>query len=253
MARLLRAAAAALCAAGPARAASPGLRVAHVEAQVRDAPPPVWPKRFHASFSEISHGVNPFSSDTTSNGSYHYDFESGRELWSHGKGQTDNWCQCAGLKTDERCDILTDPKAGARVALFRTLSPPRCCTIGGFDIGFGPIRPDWLRLTNATFAVEKTYLGANGPRKCLEWASMKPGDWFMMVSDNWSQDEKGVPCRYVDTFKTWVRWTLRLKHEVVFDEASYGTEAEPDEVFAIPAGVDCSAKCPNKEGWCNSR
>ncbi|CAE7039684.1 unnamed protein product [Symbiodinium sp. CCMP2592] len=81
------------------------------------------------------------------------------------------------------------------------------------------------------------------------WASYHPGDWFTMVSDNWSLDAKGVPCVYEDKFNAVFR-RLGLAHKLTFDIVSYDTAPETDDIFAIPKGVDCSRSCPNKKGWC---
>ena len=80
------------------------------------------------------------------------------------------WCQCAGLKTDEQCDLYSVRHNGTAgmFAVFEESS--RCCKIGDWAYGFGPIRPDWLSLTNATFEGNKTVNG----RSCLTWASHHP-------------------------------------------------------------------------------
>ncbi|CAJ1382705.1 unnamed protein product [Effrenium voratum] len=217
------------------------------EAEPIDAhvPKPVLPSRFHVTFQEYTRGMHPWGKGATNAGALHYDFEKLRALWRHGKGQTDNWCQCAGLKTDEQCDLLALPETKTLVALFRTLSPASCCTIGNWSQGFGPLRPDWLVQSNASLVGTSN----EGNRTCYEWASDHPGDWFTMISDNWALDAHGIPCTYEDKFKRVFR-LLGLKHQLTFDLASYDTSPEPDEMFAVPAGVDCSKKCPNKEGWC---
>ena len=55
--------------------------------------------------------------------SLHLDYPASRMRWSHGKGQYNNWCQCAGLpssEASEACDILSirtaqDPAGAACV------------------------------------------------------------------------------------------------------------------------------------------
>eukprot|EP00420_Gonyaulax_spinifera_P023096 CAMPEP_0197891842 /NCGR_PEP_ID=MMETSP1439-20131203/29830_1 /TAXON_ID=66791 /ORGANISM="Gonyaulax spinifera, Strain CCMP409" /LENGTH=318 /DNA_ID=CAMNT_0043511977 /DNA_START=30 /DNA_END=984 /DNA_ORIENTATION=+ len=213
-----------------------GLRIAAESTQLLVPPQPVLASRFHATFTEHTHGLKPWGQDSVNTGSYHYDFAKGRQVWSHGKGQGDNWCQCAGLSTDEPCDLLATKEletAGATYAIFKSLN--KCCKIGDWAHGFGPLRPDWLRATNATYLGEKKV----GNRTCFEWAGGPPGDWFTMISDDWSLDAKGVPCTYEDKFKTFWK-ALGLKHIMFFDEESYSEDAEEAEVMAIPSGMDCS-------------
>lgn len=232
-----------------AGASSGGLRIAAESMEVLSPEPPIMADRFHTTFTERNHGLG-WGAEVTNTGSFHYDYIKGRQVWSHGKGQSDNWCQCAGLKTDEQCDLvatkeLGDP-SGATYAMFRTLN--KCCKIGEWDHGFSPIRPDWLRASNATFVGMKKV----GNRSCSEWAGGPPGDWFTMVSDNWSLDDNGVPCMYQDTFKFFWRM-LGLKHTITFDGGAYSTAPEADDVFSMSPGMDCSQECPNTKGWCKAR
>merc|ERR1711907_436058 len=209
--------------------------------------PPVFAEQFHVNFTEYAHDLHPWGNGTNAMGSLHYDYANTRQLFIHGKGQTNNWCQCAATKTDDECHLLTAKNAsgvGVMVAYFPTLSS--CCTIGNWSMGFGPIRPDWLKIGNATHVGAKQVSG----RTCDEWADPHPGDWFMMTSDNWSQDANGVPCDYVDTFKKWAQ-ALGMRHTLTFDPASYSTTAEDASVLAAPP-VDCSTPCPGKEGWCKA-
>eukprot|EP00658_Telonema_sp_P-2_P024561 TRINITY_DN19874_c0_g1_i10.p1 TRINITY_DN19874_c0_g1~~TRINITY_DN19874_c0_g1_i10.p1 ORF type:complete len:232 (-),score=36.08 TRINITY_DN19874_c0_g1_i10:221-916(-) len=214
------------------------------------ATPPTWPNQFHVEYTEYSHQLHPWGNGTTNQGSLHYDFTNRRQLFVHGEGQTDNWCQCAGTGTDDECHLLSavgasgNSSEGSMIAWFPALA--KCCTIGNWDHGFGPIRPDWLVAGNSTHVGPKKVDG----RMCDEWANNHPGDYFMMTSDNWSQDSNGVPCDYVDTFKKWVR-VLGMRHSLTFDPSSYSTAAEGDAVFARPT-VDCSESCPNKQGWCTA-
>jgi len=196
--------------------------------------------------------IKPFCKFDVNNGNFHYDYDNGRQLWSHGKGQSNNWCQCAGLRTNEQCDLLSlrnsAGSGGTMYAVFKTMVPPQCCTIGDWAHGFGPLRPDWMSRNSATFVGQKSI----GNKTCFEWAVFKPGDWFSMISDNWSVDSEGVPCEYEDKFRVIARW-LGMHHTLTFDAASYGTNHESDEVFMLPDGMDCQEKCPNKQGWCGSR
>merc|ERR1711862_870102 len=138
-------------------------------------------------------------SELKNSGSVHYDFDNLRQVWSHGKGQDDNWCQCSGFDTDEPCDILAtkelDEPEGASYLVYKTLN--KCCKLGKYEKGFGPLRPDWLTKVNPTFVQEKTV----GSRNCYEWASGAAGDWFMMKSGNWAVDKDGISCTYQDVFK----------------------------------------------------
>jgi len=229
-------------------AAFGGLRpTTEVQEKEEEVPKPIMASRFHVTFKEYTHGLKPWGDGTYNVGSLHYDVGSdvARTVWSHGQGQTDNWCQCAGVNTAEKCDLLALPETKTTVALFKTLSPPQCCTIGTWSQGFGPLRPDWLLRGNATLV--STFKVGN--RTCYEWASHHPGDWFTMVSDNWSLDAKGVPCVYEDRFNAVFR-RLGLAHKLTFDIVSYDTAPETDDIFAIPKGIDCSRSCPNKKGWC---
>jgi len=212
--------------------------------------PPVWPSQFHVNFAETTHGLHPWGKDDTNQGELHYDFVNKRQLYIHGEGQTDNWCECANTGTNDECHLLTSMGAngnstvGSMVAYFPKLS--KCCTIGGWDHGFGPNTPEWLVSGNSTHVGTKVVNG----RTCDEWANPHPGDTFMMTSDNWSQDAQGVPCDYVDTFKKWVQ-EVGMHHYLTFDAASYSTASESDTVFAAPS-IDCSQTCPNKKGWCKA-
>lgn len=227
-----------------------GFLVNSVHTTLVQPSPPVFPARFHISFAESSRSMNPFGPYINNSGSYHYDYASGRQLWSHGKGQVDNWCQCAGLKTDEQCDLhaLKLESGGATYAVFKSMSLPTCCKIGDFAHGFGPLRPDWMKLGNATFVGEKQVNG----KTCYEWAVAHPGDWITMVSDNWSVDADGQPCTYENIFNTPFH-LLGLYHMITFDSATYGTNEESVDVFALPSNLDCEAECPNKHGWCTAR
>lgn len=213
-------------------------------------PPPIWPARFHALFTEYTHDMEPWSSGAYNNGSFHYDYARRRQLWSHGKGQTNNWCQCAGLKTDSQCDLYSVSVNGTSGMFAVHADEGHCCKIGDWGFGFGPIRPDWLVLSNSTFLGNKTMPDG---RVCPMWASGTVGDWFMMVSDNWSQDAEGTPCLYEDQFKT-IPHGLGMRHTLTFDAASYSTGAEDDATFTIPPSVvdACQQTCPNKEGWCSA-
>jgi hypothetical protein len=190
----------------------------------------------------------PWQKGNTNTGSFHYDSEAQKEVWFHGKGQTDNWCQCAGLKTDEPCAVVAVPTpseagGGARYLVFKSLG--QCCKLGTFDKGFGPLRRDWLR------GAKKTSQVKIGNRSCTTWAGGPPGDWFTMVSDDWSVDYLGRPCHYADHFKSWARVLLGIAHTLTFDGASYAETVEPDAIFALPEGIDCEQDCPNTAGkWC---
>jgi len=215
--------------------------------------PPVFSPRFHVNFSEYTAmmKVLPWQKGGTNTGSLHYDADGRRQVWLHGKGQSDNWCQCAGLKTDEPCTLIAAPSAneaggGATYVAFKTLK--KCCKLGTFEKGFGPLARDWLRDANKTGQLQV------GNRSCTTWAGGPPGDWFMMISDDWSVDGKGRPCQYADHFKWWARAFMGMSHSYTFDDASYSEAAEPDEVFAVPDGIGCDQTCPNTAGgWCKSR
>lgn len=250
---LVGAASAGLVLGGEVRV-SPGFLVSsQAELAISEAlEQPVFATRYHVDFSEASRSVNPLGKVTTSSGSFHYDWENGRELWYHGKGQTDNWCQCAGVVTDEPCHLISarnqsEPGGGAMHAAFPSLG--KCCKVGDYAQGFGPLRPDWLRRSNATYLGKKQV----GNRTCSTWAGGPPGDWFMMVSDDWSVDEQGRPCTYADHFKWWAKVFLGMEHDINFDAASYSQEVEDDASFVVPVGMGCEEACPNKEGWCSSR
>ena len=212
--------------------------------------PPVFANQFHVQFTEYGHDLHPWGNGSTAMGSLHYDWNNTRQLFIHGKGQTNNWCQCAAVpkaNANDECHLLSAKNSdglGVMTAYFPTLSS--CCTIGNWSMGFGPIRPDWLKIGNATHVGPKQV----GGRTCDEWADPHPGDWFMMTSDNWSQDKDGVPCDYVDTFKKWAQ-ALGMRHTLTFDPASYSTSPEADSVFAAPP-TDCSTPCPGKEEWCKA-
>lgn len=96
-----------------------------VQEQDQEVPKPIMASRFHVTFKEYTHGLKPWGDGTYNVGSLHYDVGSdvARTVWSHGKGQTDNWCQCAGISTAEECDLLALPETKTTVALFKTLSP----------------------------------------------------------------------------------------------------------------------------------
>ena len=144
------------------------------------------------------------------------------------------------------CEILSikstlDP-AGATYITFPGLN--HCCRVSDWAHGFSPIRPDWLtRPTPASF------LGSHqqGNRTCYQWSSHHHGN-PLMIADNWSQDEEGVPCSYKDQFSWWA--TPWQGHNLTFDASTYSTAPEADDLFAIPTGMDCSQKCPNQHTWC---
>lgn len=69
-----------------------------------------------------------------------------------------------------------------------------------------------------------------------------------MVGDQWSEDADGVPCNYVDQFAWWAKDFQG--HNLTFDPSSYSTEPEPDSVFNVTDGLDCSKTCPNRHTWC---
>eukprot|EP00929_Paragymnodinium_shiwhaense_P102479 TRINITY_DN6567_c0_g1_i1.p1 TRINITY_DN6567_c0_g1~~TRINITY_DN6567_c0_g1_i1.p1 ORF type:complete len:265 (-),score=69.19 TRINITY_DN6567_c0_g1_i1:788-1582(-) len=218
---------------------------------------PVFPKKFHINFDEVSSMRRtsfPFTVDTRTNkGSFHYDVANGREVWIHGKGQGDNWCQCAGSDTDAECRLMSVPAdkedgGGAMWVVFPTLK--KCCKVGPYASGFGPLRPDWLRVTKAKKSQPATK--HVGGRKCTTWEGGPPGDTFMMLSDDWSFDEQGLPCTYTDHFKPWAARVFGASHVLTFDAASYSEEGEAEDVFALPAGMSCEETCPNKEGWCKA-
>jgi hypothetical protein len=209
--------------------------------------PPVWSPRFHINFVEYT---KLFLTARGEKGSLHLDYYNERMRWAHGKGQFNNWCECAGLPKDEAsaaCDILSvktlqDPAGGAYI-VFRELN--KCCKLSDWEKGFGPIRPDWLtRPANAT-----KFLGQreeNG-RTCYRWLNPKHGN-PLMKGDEWSEDADGVPCSYTDQFASWTKsWAA---HNLTFDPSSFSKELEADEVFEIPAGMDCSKTCPNRRPWC---
>jgi len=222
-----------------------------VSAPAAPQEPPELPHRFHSDFNESTRSMNWWA-PKLNRGSYHYDIEHKRELWVHGKGQVNNWCQCTGEKTDEECHLLSTPAGpggrAARYAFYPHAPKPSCCWIGEYASGMGPLRPDWMRLTQAKLVGTQKENG----RTCSEWASDKPGDWFMMVSDNWSLDQDGAPCFYRDTFRSFARF-LGLEHLLTFDRQSFSTAEEGEDVFALPAGLSCEKQCPNPESWCNAR
>eukprot|EP00929_Paragymnodinium_shiwhaense_P092737 TRINITY_DN5272_c0_g1_i1.p1 TRINITY_DN5272_c0_g1~~TRINITY_DN5272_c0_g1_i1.p1 ORF type:complete len:278 (+),score=50.20 TRINITY_DN5272_c0_g1_i1:30-863(+) len=216
--------------------------------------PPVFAKRFNMNFKEESSMRRtsfPFTVDTKHNdGSFHYDFDNRREVWVHGKGQGDNWCQCAGTNTDDECHLKSvpskdQPGGGALYVVMPAIN--KCCKVGSYSTGFGPLVPNWLRLSNATRAPRPQKVDT---RTCTVWAAGPPGDTFSMVSDDWSFDEQGLPCAYTDHFKKWTHLVLGLSHTINFDKASYSEGAEHEDVFALPAGMSCEETCPNKQGWC---
>lgn len=209
--------------------------------------PPVWSPRFHIDFVEYTHQLQTAKSEK---GSFHLDYYNERMRWAHGKGQFNNWCECAGLPQDEArsaCDIMSlktaqDP-AGAAYVIFRELN--KCCRLAGWEKGFSPIRPDWLtRPANAT-----VFLGQheeNG-RTCYRWVNPNHGN-PLMKGDEWSEDAEGVPCSYTDKF-AW--WAEKFEgHNLTFDPASFSKDLEGDEIFEIPAGMDCTKTCPNRHTWC---
>lgn len=211
---------------------------------------PMLSSKFHVNFAEYTAMFKPlpWQRGNANNGSLHYDFEGRRQVWFHGKGQRDNWCQCAGLKTDEPCHLIAAPSqgeggGGATYIAFKSLG--KCCKLGTFDKGFGPLRRDWLSDANKTGQVEV------GNRSCNTWSGGPPGDWFMMVSDDWSVDEEGHPCQYSDHFKSWARAIFGMAHTYTFDDTSYSETVELDDVFAVPEGIGCEKECPNTAGgWC---
>jgi len=129
---------------------------------------------------------------------------------------------------------------------FKTLG--KCCTLGTYDQGFGPLATDWLK--------DATKVGVEQVenKTCTTWSGGPPGDWFMMVSDDWSVDEHGRPCKYKDHFKSWAKTLLGMEHYINFHTDTYSETAEDDSVFEVPEGVGCEQACPNKAGgWCTSR
>eukprot|EP00929_Paragymnodinium_shiwhaense_P102480 TRINITY_DN6567_c0_g1_i2.p1 TRINITY_DN6567_c0_g1~~TRINITY_DN6567_c0_g1_i2.p1 ORF type:complete len:233 (-),score=60.17 TRINITY_DN6567_c0_g1_i2:355-1053(-) len=186
---------------------------------------PVFPKKFHINFDEVSSMRRtsfPFTVDTRTNkGSFHYDVACG---WRGEDG------------------------GGAMWVVFPTLK--KCCKVGPYASGFGPLRPDWLRVTKAKKSQPATK--HVGGRKCTTWEGGPPGDTFMMLSDDWSFDEQGLPCTYTDHFKPWAARVFGASHVLTFDAASYSEEGEAEDVFALPAGMSCEETCPNKEGWCKA-
>merc|ERR1712232_348277 len=168
-----------------------------------------------------------------------------------GKGQRDNWCQCSGIKTDEPCALISAPSAseaggGAMYISYPTIK--KCCKLGTYAKGFGPLSRDWLKDANKTGKLQV------GGRSCTTWSGGPPGDWFMMISDDWSIDEQGLPCQYADHFKWWARIFFGISHALTFDIDTYSEAVEPNEVFAVPEGVGCEQDCPNPDGgWCKSR
>merc|ERR1712232_269194 len=151
------------------------------------------------------------------------------------------------------CQVVATPSpneegGGAAFILFKSLG--KCCKLGSYAKGFGPLRPDWLRLANATKGTPEKV----GSRTCTSWAGGPPGDWFMMISDDWSVDEDGKPCKYEDHFKWWAKYILGFRHVITFDETSYSEELEADETFNVPSDLGCDQPCPNKAGeWCSAR
>eukprot|EP00931_Biecheleriopsis_adriatica_P089458 TRINITY_DN63583_c0_g1_i1.p1 TRINITY_DN63583_c0_g1~~TRINITY_DN63583_c0_g1_i1.p1 ORF type:complete len:258 (-),score=39.75 TRINITY_DN63583_c0_g1_i1:135-908(-) len=215
---------------------------------------PVFAERWHMSFSEETSMRNmkfPFNLNVSRNtGSFHYDYQGRREVWVHGQGQRDNWCQCAGIDTAEECNVMSVPSAaeeggGAMYLVFPKLE--RCCKVGPYAHGFGPLRPDWLRVANATRLPPK----AVDTRTCTTFSAGPPGDTFMMISDDWSFDERGLPCTYSDHFKSFARRIFGLSHDIVFDASTYSEEVESEAMFALPSNQNCDQVCPNKEGWCS--
>lgn len=227
-----------------------GLRIAQESITVLEPERPTFANAFHVEFDEVTHGLNPFGKAVVNKGSFHYDFVNERQAWIHGKGQADNWCECANLKSDEECSVFAtkelDEPDGAEYIIYKTLG--KCCKLGTYAQGYGPLRPDWLPLSNAT------YMGSSvvGNRTCYEWAAGPPGDWFLMTSDDWAVDKDGIPCFYKDHFK-WFPAKLGMKHILTFDSATYAVEEEADDAFSVPNGMDCSAACTGTQGWCKAR
>jgi hypothetical protein len=130
----------------------------------------------------------------------------------------------------------------------------QCCQIAkwtdGEYFGIHPA-PDWLQSGQKNGIVTSSREKVFG-QNCTTWSWNKPGDHFMMKSDDWSVDDAGIPRRYRDHFKWWAA-DIGLLHEMNFDDGSYSVGPEDDAVFAIPDGMDCTAKCPNKKGWCSGR
>lgn len=155
------------------------------------------------------------------------------------------------MKSDEPCHLIstqseTEPH-GAMYILFKNLK--KCCKLGPYSMGFGPLRPDFLQVDDATFAGQTQV----GSQVCNTWAAPHPGDWFTMVSDDWSVLPDGTPCAYQDHFKTWAH-LAGMRHNLTFNVASYSEDDESDEVFSLPDGMICEETCPNKAGkWCTAR
>lgn len=217
--------------------------------------PPVMAQRFHIEYTEYTaEAFHYFSAAIQNNGSFHYDIANHRSVWVHGKGQVDNWCQCAGLKenTHASCSIVAAPSdkessGGATYLVFKDIK--KCCKLGTYEKGFGPLKPNWLSDANKSGSFT-----ANDGRACTTWQGGPPGDWFMMISDDWSVDEQGRPCRYEDNFKWFARHIFGVSHYYDFHADTYSEEAEPDDVFNVPEGMGCEQDCPNTAGgWCSAR
>lgn len=234
--------------------ASPCLICHSIDSDWNDTAPggeqPVLASQFHVSFSETTK-ESPLSGKKTNFGSFHLDAENHRMAWVHGKGHGDVWCQCAGLQTNEECHLISSPSSGeggggATYVVFKSLN--KCCKLGNYAQGFGPLRPDWLQVSNATkFATVKV-----GGKTCTTWSGGPPGDSFNMISDLWSVDEEGLPCQYQDQFKWWSKLFLGSYHVIVFNSSSYAEAPEEDDVFSIPANCEDHCQYPKSAAtWCD--
>lgn len=210
--------------------------------------PPLWPEQFTANFNETSSLYFHYARNF---GTYYYDSKKPAFMISHGTGQENNWCKCAGFGTTELCNVLSAKnKFNEDGALFLVFPESRrCCQVGGWkeSMGYG-VHPqtDWLVKANATYREETV----NG-RRCKVWSDYTAAD-PMIGSDDWGVDDDLIPCKYEDKFKLFSRLLLGLSHELIFDPSSYKEKVNA-RIFVVPEGIDCSDKCANSQGWCDSR
>jgi hypothetical protein len=220
--------------------------------------PPIWPDKWHAEFSIEQWGTT-WLSQVSNGGSYHYDWKRGASIEEHLDGQKDNWCTCA-RKGSAACriysftkDPLEEGKGGATYAWLPELDWHKpegvCCKLFQY---VGPLSPTWMS-GNTQF---KGYEEAGEPkRKCQAWFNDKPGNAALMTGDLWMIDDDGIPCAYYDTFKE-IPGKLGFSHSFHFNATTYSTEEEPNEIFELPARLNCNQECPNRNSklapWCKA-
>jgi len=224
---------------------------------------PIWPDQWHAEFS-IEHWGNTWLHQTSNGGSYHYDWKRGVSIEEHLHGQQDNWCTCAD-KGSGACRIYhftKDPlKEGKGAATYAWLPKLElelgkdkiggvCCKLFQ-GIGAGPLFPTWMSGTK----FDGYGIAGEPKRKCQQWFHDKPGNGALMTGDLWMTDDDGIPCAYVDKFKLFAK-IFGLSHSFHFNATTYSTEEESNEVFELPAWLNCNQECPNRNSpranWCKA-